>query len=373
MLDRIRILGAGFTKGEFELYNFDRLSSPELATGFLSHKENDQVFRRILNGTHQKFILEDKWVTQGFLDKCGLPVPFAYGLYHPQFGRSYDGEGLCEEKDFARVFAAFGSKKVVFKPRGGRQGRHIVVAKIVLDDQKKAIAVERKGERISLSNFLAELPDDASKHYGGGYHGWIVQGYIEQHESVSRIYPGTVNTVRLVTFLSSENKVDYHFAIIRLGRDGQLADNWSAGGISVDIDLNCGILGKGILKPKYGGRVLSEHPNSGVRFCGLQLPFWGEILNICANAALQFSGVRSIGWDIAISKNGPLIVEANAEWDLAMVQAHSSRGYLNPEVRSELSKFGATFTDRLPTVTQALFRLGKRRFLSSRFGKYLLS
>ena len=370
MLNRLRLFAAGFTDQEVELYQLKKLPYPDLATNFLSHKDNNRIFRKILNASHQKYILEDKWAAHHFLSGCGFPVPVTYGLYHPELGLAHDGSRFCKQEDFERIFSDSHTIKLVFKPRGGRQGRNLFVAKFFMDDSSKKITVEFNGHRLTLNDFLRQLPVDAYKEYDGGYHGWIVQKYINQHEIISKLYPNTVNTVRLVTFLTLDNQVDYHFAILRLGRDGRPGDNWASGGVSVGIDLDTGMLKNGVLKPKYGGTWVTKHPDTEVKFKDVRLPYWNEMLDLSAKAARQFSGVRSVGWDIAVSQNGPMIVEANAEWDLAMVQAHSATGYLTPKIREELLKFGVQFSDTLPSLSRSLPRVIIRRLMMSRLGKY---
>ena len=75
------------------------------------------------------------------------------------------------------------------------------------------------------------------------------------------------------------------------------------------------MLGTGVLKPKYGAQRVEVHPDSGVRFTGLQVPFWNEVLELCRGAARICPNLRSIGWDIAIAPGGPMIIEANHKWD----------------------------------------------------------
>jgi hypothetical protein len=61
--------------------------------------------------------------------------------------------------------------------------------------------------------------------------------------------------------------------------------------------------------------------------------------------------LRSIGWDIALTPDGPVIVEGNPDWDLPMVQVHTE-GLLQPDVRQQLASFGITFPDNtLPPIS----------------------
>ena len=38
---------------------------------------------------------------------------------------------------------------------------------------------------------------------------------------------------------------------------------------------------------------------------------------------------HSIGWDVAITENGPVIIEGNDRWEISLIQAvHGGLGYL---------------------------------------------
>jgi len=193
------------------------------------------------------------------------------------------------------------------------------------------------------------------RFYTTGYEldltGYLLQAKLQQHQFMSEIAPWTTNTIRVVTFLDQNNDVDVQFTIVRLGRRGNVADNWDAGGISVHVDPATGVMGSGVLKPKYGGQWMETHPDSGVRFAGRAIPHWDEVLSICTRAARLTPKMRSIGWDVALTPDGPVIIEGNPDWDLAMVQVHTD-GLLQPDVRAKLAHFGLTYPEgKLPPIS----------------------
>jgi hypothetical protein len=106
-----------------------------------------------------------------------------------------------------------------------------------------------------------------------------------------------------------------------------------------------------VLKPKYGSQRVEVHPDTGTRFSGLQMPFWKEVLDLCTRAARVTPNLRSVGWDIALTPEGPVIVEGNPDWDLPMVQVHTN-GLLQPDVRRQLAGFGIVFPEgKLPPIS----------------------
>ncbi|WP_274520776.1 sugar-transfer associated ATP-grasp domain-containing protein [Ectothiorhodospira variabilis] len=354
-MDKIRILGSSFTEDEYQLYGFDRLEDPADAMRYLSHRQNHEIYRPAVNRGYQQHLLEDKWVSQLFLNALGIPVPKTYGLFHPRFGITPDGSPMRTPEHVASTLERHLPSRFVLKPRGGRQGHNIIVVKL-RRGVDGSIQTEHDGQSMPLTTFLANLPNDAFGDYGGCYHGWLVQDYLQQHDFLGHINPHTVNSLRVVTFIDTNDEIRIPHAVLRLGREGSAADNWDKGGLSVAVDQNTGTLGRGVFKIRYGGDWVSEHPDTSVHFEGQQIPNWNSILDICKRAAATMSGVRAIGWDVALTPSGPVIIEGNSTWGLPVLQVHT-KGFLTDETRRELELLGARFPDRPRPLPAALVAL----------------
>jgi hypothetical protein len=149
----------------------------------------------------------------------------------------------------------------------------------------------------------------------------IVQERIYQHQKMSELYPHSVNTIRLVTAISGKEIITLG-AIIRIGVNGQCCDNLAAGGVSAPIDLETGRLGKeGLFRPAFGRRT-THHPNTGVVFYDFQIPYFAEAVQKATRLHNFFYGIHSIGWDIAITKDGPVFIEGNDNWEIPTFQAY---------------------------------------------------
>jgi hypothetical protein len=46
-----------------------------------------------------------------------------------------------------------------------------------------------------------------------------------------------------------------------------------------------------------------------------------------------FPWARSIGWDIAISDRGPVLIEGNAHWSTSLLQIPAPRGLMTGELK----------------------------------------
>lgn len=128
-------------------------------------------------------------------------------------------------------------------------------------------------------------------------------------------------------------------AYLRIGRNGRKVDNWSGkqGGIGVNVNMKNGALSsQGI---DYSKNLYTEHPDTHVSFSGLVVPYWEEIINIVKEAALQFPNVRSLGWDIVLTENGPLILEVNGDYDILAQQTCTQAFGENKVFSDELIKY----------------------------------
>jgi hypothetical protein len=143
---------------------------------------------------------------------------------------------------------------------------------------------------------------------------YLFQERITQHPEMARLNPSSVNTIRLITF-NNHGKVDVFCATQRIGAHNQPVDNWASGGIVVGIELETGRLREhGLFKPGKGGRV-EVHPDTGVAFKGYKIPFFEESVQQAVQLHKYLYGIHSIGWDIAITDNGPIFIEGNDDWD----------------------------------------------------------
>jgi hypothetical protein len=71
---------------------------------------------------------------------------------------------------------------------------------------------------------------------------------------------------------------------------------------------------KGIFKPRYGGKV-ERYPETGITLKGFQIPFFNESMKLACNLQSYLYGIHSVGWDIAITPNGPMFIEGNDDWE----------------------------------------------------------
>lgn len=150
---------------------------------------------------------------------------------------------------------------------------------------------------------------------------YIIQPVIRQHETISRIYDGCLNTMRLVTVCEKKSsRIEPVSAVLRIGCNGNIVDNYEKGGVSVGIDLKTGKLVQyGMFK--YGRGTKTEfHPNTNIRFEGIQLPTFSKAIDQAIQIHSKLREIPVIGWDIAFTESGPIFIEGNDNIEISISQ-----------------------------------------------------
>lgn len=153
---------------------------------------------------------------------------------------------------------------------------------------------------------------------------WVLQNKIRSHEIIRKINNTALNTTRIVTILN-DGKPEYLGGFQAFATDNATTDSWSSNSIYVGIDIENSCLkeyGFTNLSDKRDG-LISEHPNSNIKFADYNIPFLRESVLLCIRAHSIMYNNFVVGWDVAITDNGPLIVEANEKPGMNVVQCTS--------------------------------------------------
>lgn len=191
-----------------------------------------------------------------------------------------DGSGRAELRAFLERH-----EKLVAKPRSGRFGG--------------GVEVLTPGGR-SIDDLMAYL---LSHEKGFG----IAEEYVVQHPALSEVYSGAVAVARIVTIVDG-GVTHSPAAAITFAASGEVSNLWQ-GGLSCAVDVESGTVSSPAVTRM--GAVHRMHPHSGRIFQGLTLPFWEEALDLVSAAARVVETIRYVGWDVAFTEAGPVIIEGN--------------------------------------------------------------
>ena len=250
---------------------------------------------------HGKCIVADKFYFYLFLSSLNIPTPKI--LYYTRNGKLlYGFEG--NENGISSVFSK--DMDAFAKPFGGQMGDGAFAIKI------KDSAIYVDGQLQPRMDYLLQTFTNTN---------YVIQERVIQHPLMNKLCSTAVNTIRLLTLITPDEEIIAYRAGLRIGREGSCVDNCAKGGIFVGIDMNTGkLLKKGIIKPPYGNTVF-QHPDNGIVFEGFEIPFFKQAVEMAKELHSKLYRIHSVGWDIAITQDGPTFIEGNSRWEVSGTQA----------------------------------------------------
>ena len=155
---------------------------------------------------------------------------------------------------------------------------------------------------------------------------YLIEEPITQHPKMSELCPTSINTVRIVT-VRMDDVVHFMYALVRIGNGG-CVDNVSSGGMYTSVGED-GTLSRPAFCDKTG-LYYDEHPLTHTVFNGFEIPFFKEAVEMCKEAAFVEPHMRYVGWDVAITPDGPVFVEGNnlPGYDMCQNARHRDEGIL---------------------------------------------
>lgn len=198
------------------------------------------------------------------------------------YGRKCIMTNYLTEEDFVKFME--GEQKIVYKPVNAAQGKGVEVLDVADFDSLSA-----------LYKYVMSLPKG------------IIETWIVQHSAISALYPKAVNPIRINTVLDND-KLHIMTSTLSIGHNSKIA-NASINALFALVDPKTGEVLTDACD--YDGGVYEKHPETGETFKGFRIPYWQETLEMLEKATRTMHQVRYVGWDIAITENGPVIIEGN--------------------------------------------------------------
>ncbi len=166
---------------------------------------------------------------------------------------------------------------------------------------------------------------------------YLVEEVVKQHKSLAEMAKNSVNTIRIMT-ANINNNPKILFATLRVGNGKNHVDNFHQGGMASLVNIETGILttdavDKDLNKYKY-------HPLTKREFKGYKIPYFKEAKELVLEASKVVPEIKVVGWDVAITPTGPLIIEGNrrAGFDIVQVVSGIGRKDIIEAVKKELNK-----------------------------------
>lgn len=247
---------------EFEFYNLNK----EQRETYLTRGKNNEIIKKF-NDKLKFYIFDNK--------------EEMYKIYNKFLKRQWMVLNENNYNDFLDFFKQ--NKVIIVKPIDGEGGKGIEKYEYINDEESKIV--------YSSLLFKKQL---------------LVEQCIKQHPDMNKLYNKSVNTLRMFTFYK-DGQAYFLQAILKVGNGG-VVDNFSSGGMYTYVDDEGTVYAEAIdqMDNKY-----YKHPISNETIVGFKVPMFKEAVGMVKEAAKVVPEMGYIGWDVAISEDGPVLVEGN--------------------------------------------------------------
>lgn len=284
------MIAYGASPNNYAMFEFDKLKSYQRKT-YVTHRISENMIKK-LNENKYRDLFENK-------------LEFAR-VFKRYLKRDYISS-QCTEKEFLNFVEAH--KKLIYKPVDAAQANGIMVFDFTSKSSKEMMETYNKIKSGNLG---------------------IIEEWIDQHDELNDIYPDAVNCLRIIT-VNNNKKADLLTGGITFALKGQIA-NGSKESLIAPINMKTGIIDKPAAT--FGSQMYEKHPITHKQILNFKVPYWDAVVDMLNEAVQLIPQVRYVGWDIAITKTGPCLIEGNTSpgYRYYQIPAHMKDGIGNREI-----------------------------------------
>ena len=134
----------------------------------------------------------------------------------------------------------------------------------------------------------------------------LIEECITQHEDINKLYADSVNSLRIFTFFDGKESHILN-SVFKIGNGG-VTDNFSSGSMYTFVDDNGVVICPAI---DQDDNYFEKHPLTQEKIIGFKVPMYDKACKMVKDASKVIPEVKYLGWDIAITPKGPVIIEGN--------------------------------------------------------------
>ena len=185
------------------------------------------------------------------------------------------------------------------------------------------------GERKTAESLAADL---------AGGTGYVIQHRLDRDARLARVFGPRLWSVRALVLAGPSGPV-IHRAVAKIATGNNPADNfWRHGNMLGAIELKTGIITR-VLRGTGVEMSLNEaHPDTRQPIVGTLIPQWKALTRLAVSAAEILPGIRTQSWDVALTADGPVLLEVNYGGDLNLAQLAHSAGVLDERYTEHLAR-----------------------------------
>jgi hypothetical protein len=314
----------------YRLFEDERLSMADKEK-FISDKIHWPI-SNICNDGRLAGLTEDKWASYVFMSACGIPTPTTVAVIDASERTFCDTPKISKPSELQQFLSAQPDFPLFAKDNTGLGSFGAFVIAGIEGD----LIMRDHAEPITCEAVFTDIV---------GKRSYLLQRFLRNHPDLQSLskYCATVRTMNLV----GSGRVRTPFALIKIPGPRSIADNyWRAENIIADVDPDSGQIRRAVTGKGIGMKELRDHPESGAPLVGKALPYWRELRALNESCARLYAPVRYSSLDIALTADGPTVVEINAGGGFDLPQLASGRGFLTDEVRDFFAGCGWKFKRR---------------------------
>lgn len=288
---KMKLALSGFTVDQYYLYGKRQITGQYLS-------EYDWFKSRLINKPYE-YIINDKLVFNELV-KDRVKTPDILVVKYKGTIKT-TSKSIYNEKDIFELMQR--EKSVIFKPIFKGKGNDVLKLSVIDNEFFVNGTLSNKKH---LKTIL-EKKDN-----------WMICEQIENHAYAKKIYPETLNTIRVVVIKENREPV-IAYAIHRFGTSQTKAvDNASRGGLVSKIDLEEGVLSEA--KSIKTLNVYDTHPDTGNKIQGVSVPYWDRIKSEVLELSKDLFYFDLIAWDIAVAEKDIYVIEGNSSSGVNILQ-----------------------------------------------------
>jgi hypothetical protein len=264
---------------------------------------------RRFNDASKSNLTEDKHVFYRHCETHGIPIP--HHIFSTQSADARYESAITEPCALYRLLPDHFIVKDRFGAYGGGFG---AFDKTPNNGKTSEGFTSTKGQTYSEAELISFFNDPSNGPL-------VVQKRAYDHPDLSALSGSkALQTLRIVTYRDSRGFIRPVYFNFKLLNRGNIVDNFSGGATG---NLLCfGNIETGTLKwaicahpSGMGVQTVTVHPSTGRDIAGFRLPLWSETLDAALNAHRTFPPFKVVGWDLAITPEGPKVIEGNIWFD----------------------------------------------------------
>jgi Sugar-transfer associated ATP-grasp len=292
----------GWRLGEMAMLGLlDPDRGPDAAPWAVRAAEFERL-QEALNPPEHVPVCEDKRRFADFCERAGLPSPRLLAVLE----RGEDPAATV--LDWSRVLAAEGARRdIVVKPADGHRG----VGVRVLGRSRGALA-DHRGRPLDPVGLARRLAADPWPAY-------VVEERVRPHPAMRELTGHDyLNTLRIVTLAEEGAPARIVGRLWRIGTGNEPVDSFRSGSTrnlcaEVGEDGRVGVP-LALAPSGFGLEPVPVHPATGKVVQGWRVPDWDLARDTALRAAEALRELPSVGWDVAVTDRGPMVIEGNAWW-----------------------------------------------------------